>query len=217
MTARPAALATSSTPRATSVKKGLAMSRTTRPSVRLRPARRWRADSLRTKPRAAIASSTRRRVVSLTVSGRFRTLLTVPTETPACPATSRMLVVRVHLLVLPRLPGAGPNCPDVPRNVAVDTFLAGPYGQRQTGMKRFTQSAEPLGDPRDRHPHPRPRGAGPADDRAALVGVRQLRDPLQGLRSAGCRAEPLREARGRRPGAQVHRRRTPGLAAHPLG
>ena len=39
------------------------------------------------------ASSTRWRVASLTVSGRLSTLLTVPTETPACPATSRMLVV----------------------------------------------------------------------------------------------------------------------------
>jgi hypothetical protein len=48
---------------------------------------------LRTKPSAAIASSTRCRVPSLTVSGRLRTLLTVPTETPARPATSLMLVV----------------------------------------------------------------------------------------------------------------------------
>jgi hypothetical protein len=32
-------------------------------------------------------------VPALTVSGRLRTLLTVPTETPARPATSRMLVV----------------------------------------------------------------------------------------------------------------------------
>ena len=39
------------------------------------------------------------RVASLTVSGRLSTLLTVPTETPACPATSRMLVVRAVLLV----------------------------------------------------------------------------------------------------------------------
>ena len=57
---------TSSTPRATSVKNGLAMSSTTRPIVRLRPARRWRADSLRTNPSVAIESSTRCRVVSLT-------------------------------------------------------------------------------------------------------------------------------------------------------
>jgi hypothetical protein len=59
--------------------------------VRLCPARSCRADSLRTKPSAAIAASTRSRVVALTTSGRLRTLLTVPTETRACSATSRML------------------------------------------------------------------------------------------------------------------------------
>jgi uncharacterized protein YgbK (DUF1537 family) len=61
--------------------------------VRLRPARRCRADSLRTKPSAAIAAWTRSRVAGATVSGRLRTLLTVPTETPAAAATSRMLAV----------------------------------------------------------------------------------------------------------------------------
>ena len=48
--------ASSSTPRATSVKNGLATSSTTRPMVRLRPARSWRADSLRTKPSSSMAS-----------------------------------------------------------------------------------------------------------------------------------------------------------------
>ncbi|GAA4730285.1 hypothetical protein GCM10023328_06440 [Modestobacter marinus] len=69
--------------------------------MRLRPARRWRADSLRTKPSAVIALSTRSRVAGLTESGRLRTLLTVPTETPAWTATSRMLAVSAA----PSVPG----------------------------------------------------------------------------------------------------------------
>ena len=40
-----------------------------------------------------MAESTRSRVGGLTTSGRLRTLLTVPTDTPARAATSRMLVV----------------------------------------------------------------------------------------------------------------------------
>src|SRR6516162_3780250 len=92
MTDRPAMLASSSTPRATSVKNGLATSRTTRPIVRLRPARSWRADSFLTNPRALIAAFTRSRVDGATMSGRFSTLETVPTETPACAATSLMLM-----------------------------------------------------------------------------------------------------------------------------
>ena len=56
-----------------------------------------------------------------------------------------------------------------------------------------------------------------ADHRAALLGVRQLRHPVQGLRPARRRPRPVREARGRRPGAPVHRRRPAGLAAHPVG
>src|SRR4051812_26506790 len=54
----------------------------------LRPARSCRADSLRTKPRSLIACSTRRRVGSRTICGRFKTFETVPTETPAAAATS---------------------------------------------------------------------------------------------------------------------------------
>src|SRR5215831_9400151 len=92
MTDRPDMLASSSTPRATSVKNGLATSRTTRPIVRLRPARSWRADSFLTNPRALIAAFTRSRVGCATMSGRFSTLETVPTETPACAATSLMLM-----------------------------------------------------------------------------------------------------------------------------
>src|SRR3984885_11171633 len=91
MTDSPDMLASSSTPRATSVKNGLATSRTTRPMVRLRPARSWRADSFLTKPRALIAAFTRSLVGCATMSGRFSTLDTVPTETPAWAATSLML------------------------------------------------------------------------------------------------------------------------------
>src|SRR5487761_402514 len=91
MTESPCSLASSSTPRATAVKKGFATSSTTTPIVRLRPARSWRADSLRTNPSALIAACTRARVSSETMSGRLRTLETVPTDTPACAATSLML------------------------------------------------------------------------------------------------------------------------------
>ncbi len=91
MTAWPAWLATSSTPRATSVKNGLATSNTTRPMARAVPARSWRADSLRTKPRSLMALSTRARVAWATRSGWLSTLETVPTDTPARTATSRML------------------------------------------------------------------------------------------------------------------------------
>jgi hypothetical protein len=67
------------------------MSITIMPMERLRPARSWRAGSLGIQPSLAIASSTRRRVGSATISGEFRTLETVPSETPANAATSFML------------------------------------------------------------------------------------------------------------------------------
>jgi hypothetical protein len=59
--------------------------------LRLRPARSCRAESLRMYPSALIASTTRWRVPGDTRSGRFRTLLTVPIDTPAWRATSLML------------------------------------------------------------------------------------------------------------------------------
>ena len=74
-----------------SVKNGLAISITTMPIERLRPARNWRADSLRTQPSLAIASSTRCRVASETTAGELTTFDTVPTETPARAATSLTL------------------------------------------------------------------------------------------------------------------------------
>ena len=92
MTARPDLLTSSSTPRATSVKNGFATSSTIRPIMRLRPARSCRADSFRTNPRALIEACTRSRVEAATTSGRFITLDTVPTDTPACAATSLMLM-----------------------------------------------------------------------------------------------------------------------------
>jgi hypothetical protein len=86
-------------PRATSVKNGLATSSTTRPIVRLRPARSWRADSFLTKPSSVIAACTRTRVGAATISGRLMTLETVATETPAWAATSLMLTGPVHQLL----------------------------------------------------------------------------------------------------------------------
>jgi hypothetical protein len=85
---RSASSAASSMPWATSWKNGLVPSSITYASVRLVPARSWRADSLRTNPRSAIARSTRSRVRALTTSGRFITFETVPSETPAAAATS---------------------------------------------------------------------------------------------------------------------------------
>lgn len=73
------------------MKNGLAMSITTMPMERLRPARNWRADSFGTHPSLAIASCTRARVASATRSGEFSTFETVPTDTWASTATSRML------------------------------------------------------------------------------------------------------------------------------
>ena len=59
--------------------------------LRLRPARSWRAASLRTNPRLSMAARTRSAVAGATLSGRFSTFETVPTETAATAATSRTL------------------------------------------------------------------------------------------------------------------------------
>ena len=74
--------------------------------MRLVPIRSWRANSLRTKPRSAIARSTRSRVAALTTAGRLSTLETVPSDTPAAAATSltegerQPDVAIAHLLVV---------------------------------------------------------------------------------------------------------------------
>ena len=91
MTESPLVAARSSAPRARSVKKGFRASRTMRPTVRLWPARSWRAASLRTKPSSLIAERTRWEAAAETLAGRLSTLDTVPTDTPARAATSRML------------------------------------------------------------------------------------------------------------------------------
>jgi hypothetical protein len=81
------------------VKNGFATSSTTRPILRLRPARSWRADSFLTKPSSMIAASTRSRVGAATISRRLMTLDTVATVTPACAATSLMLTRSPAFLV----------------------------------------------------------------------------------------------------------------------
>ena len=63
----------------------------------------------------------------------------------------------------------------------------------------------------------RRRGAAIAADRAAVVGVRQLRDALQGLRPEGRAARPVREGRRRRPGPPLHRGRADRRPPHPVG
>jgi hypothetical protein len=104
----PSARASSSTPRATSLKNGFAASITTYAMVLLCPARSWRAVSLRTKPSSTIAACTRSRVASLTSCGRFSTFDTVPMDTPATAATSFMPGV---LSVIPRPASAGGPAP----------------------------------------------------------------------------------------------------------
>ncbi len=64
--------------------------------VRLRPVRSWRAASLRMKPSSSIAARTRSSVGGATRSGRFSAFETVPSETPARLATSRMLTPTWH-------------------------------------------------------------------------------------------------------------------------
>ena len=79
------------------------------PTDLLRPARSWRADSLGTQPSLVIASVTRTRVRSLTISGVLTTLETVPNETPARVATSFMLTdaLRVAIRLAPSDRAAG--------------------------------------------------------------------------------------------------------------
>ena len=78
--------------------------------------------------------------------------------------------------------------------------------------------SRPMGDGGRRDHQPgRRRGAAIPADRAAVVGVRQLRDPVQGLRPEGRAARPVREDRRRRPGPPLHRRRADGRPPHPVG
>ena len=74
-------------------------------------------------------------------------------------------------------------------------------------------SAEGQGDHRPGHRgHPTT-----AADRVAVVGVRELRDAVQGVRAEGRAARPLREGRRRGPGPSLHRRRADGRPPHPVG
>jgi len=70
----------------------LAASSTTAPKHWLLPLRIWWAAELRTNPSRSITSSTRSRVAGATRSGRFSTLDAVPSDTPACSATSRIVI-----------------------------------------------------------------------------------------------------------------------------
>ena len=92
-------------------------------------------------------------------------------------------------------------------------------GSRRTRRPlRAATPDPPTGDGGRRDQRPgRRRGAAIAADRAAVVGVRQLRDALQGLRPAGRAARPVREDRRRGPGPPLHRRRADGRAPHPVG
>ena len=93
ITAKPRALAASSTPRAIVVKNGLEMSDRTRASIFVRFERSWRARAFGTYPSSAIASSTRCRVAALTYPELFRTRETVMAETPARSATSLIRLI----------------------------------------------------------------------------------------------------------------------------
>ncbi len=56
-----------------------------------------------------------------------------------------------------------------------------------------------------------------ARDRAGVLGLRQLRDAVQGLPPGGRAARPVREGRRRGERAPVHRGRAERGAAHPVG
>ena len=88
------------------MKNGLAMSITTMPIDRLRPARSCRRRLVGHPAQLArLPVTTRSRVGSLTRSGELTTLDTVPSETPASAATSFMLTE--VLLAAIRLPFTG--------------------------------------------------------------------------------------------------------------
>ena len=103
--------------------------------------------------------------------------------------------------------------PPTRRRSGREPSIDSPYHRRRlrTDRRRRATEADVTSDPTIVATLP-----GPAD-RAAVVGVRQLRHPVQGVRPAGRPARPVREDRRRRPGAPVHRRRADGRAAHPLG
>lgn len=74
--------------------------------------------------------------------------------------------------------------------------------------------------PQERRSDRARRGESRAQDpgrRDAVVGVRQLGHPLQGVRPARCPARPLRETGRRGEGARVHRRGPDRRPAHPVG
>ena len=77
------------------MKNGFAMSSRTTPIVRLLPTRSWCAAVLRTNRVESIASSTRLRVVGDTTDGLLSTFDTVPRDTCARLATSRMVTRRL--------------------------------------------------------------------------------------------------------------------------
>src|SRR5699024_599562 len=111
-------------PWATEAKNGFAESSTTRPRLLLWPDLSCLAAALRTKPSSSIASLTLCAVASATFDEPLTTWETVPTETPARSATSRILTLAMSLLrhQCPghRPPGAG-TClivPEMPGSVA---------------------------------------------------------------------------------------------------
>jgi hypothetical protein len=87
----PAGASTSSAPRATSGKNGLATSPMTRPTVFVRRLTRLRATWLGRNPRRAITRSTRARVAAAREFSPLITRDTVWCETRATRATSRMV------------------------------------------------------------------------------------------------------------------------------
>ena len=86
--------------------------------------------------------------------------------------------------------------------------------RRATGIGQTGPRGD--GGRRDQQPGRR-RGAAIAADRAAVVGVRQLRHAFQGVRPEGRAARPVREGRRRRPGPSLHRGRPDRGAPHPVG
>ena len=95
---------------------------------------------------------------------------------------------------------AGPEGPTI--------VLGGTHGSRVAGGGHGGEGDERVGDPRR---------TGGTPDRAPVVGVRQLRDAVQGVRPARRPARSVREGRGRRRGPPRDQRHADRGPPHPVG
>ena len=106
------------------------------------------------------------------------------------------------------------STPPTSSPVRSNSPAASPY-HRPGGSAHGSPATGDGGARDERVDHPRRTGRAP--DRAAVLGVRQLRHAVQGVRAAGRAARPVREGRGRGRGPPLHRRRADGRPPHPVG